>query len=100
MTIPGVLVDRVVAEPQTLPRPPMSRKDGRGAGSAALCVAKDLSRRGDGLIQLIYCVAIGVSWKPIAFALRCSDFNRLALILASYSSIDWTTYSWPYLSIL
>ena len=89
-----------MAEPQTSPRPPMLWKDGGNAGSAALCVAKGLSRRGDGLVQLFYCVTFGVSWKPNAAALRCSDFNRLALILASYSSIDLTTYSWPYLSIL
>jgi hypothetical protein len=93
LTLPEVLVDRVVAEPQTTPRPPMSWKDGGDAGSAALCVAKGLSRRGDGLVQLIHCVVFGVSWKPIAAALRCSDFNRLAFILASYSSIDLTTYS-------
>jgi hypothetical protein len=93
LTIPGVVVDRVVAEPQTSPRPPMSWKDGGDAGSTALCVAKGLSRRGDGLVQLSYCMAFGVSWKPNAAALRCSDFNRLAFILASYSSIDLTTYS-------
>ena len=100
MTIPEVLGDRVVAEPKTSPRPPMSRKDGGDAGSLALCAAKDLSRHGDGLFRLIYCVAMGVSWKPIAFALRCSALKRLAVILASYSSIDWRTYSWPCLSIL
>jgi hypothetical protein len=93
LTIPGVLVDQEVAEPQTSPRPPMSWKDGGDTGSATLCVAKGLSCRGDGLIQLIHCVVFGVSWKPIAAALRCSDFNRLAFILASYSSIDLTTYS-------
>jgi hypothetical protein len=82
-----------VAEPQTSPRPPMSWKDGADAGSTALCVAKGLSRRGDGLVQLFYGMAFGVSWKPNVAALRCSDFNRLAFILASYSSIDLTTYS-------
>ena len=51
-------------------------------------------------IDSLYCVGIGLSWKPIAAAFRCSAFNILAFILASYSSIDWVTYSWPYLSIL
>ena len=48
----------------------------------------------------LYGVGSGLSWKPIAAAFRSSDFNALAFILASYSSIDCVTYSWPYLSIL
>ena len=65
-----------------------------------MCMATGLSRDGDGLDRLTYCVGSGLSWKPIAAAFRFSDFNILAFILASYSSIDWVTYSWPYLSIL
>ena len=82
------------------PKPPTSRTDARGVGSPALCVANGLSRDRDGLDRVTYWVGIGVSWKPIAIALRCSTLNILALVLASYSSIDWTTYSWPYFSIL
>jgi hypothetical protein len=54
----------------------------------------------DGLGRLFYLCGSGLSWKPIAAAFRPSTFNMLALILASYSSIDWVTYSSPYLSIL
>ena len=41
----------------------------------------------------------GLSPNPSAAAFRSSDFSRFAFIFASYSSIDCTTYSWPYLSI-
>ena len=50
-------------------------------------------------IDSTYCVGSGLSWKPIAAAFRFSAFNTLAFTLASYSSIDCVTYSWPYLSI-
>jgi hypothetical protein len=100
LTLPWLGAECVVDDAQITPKPQTSRTDARGAGSSALCVAPGLSRDGDGLDRLIYGVGIGVSWKPIAAALRSSTFNILAFILASYSSIDWTTYSWPYLSIL
>jgi len=67
---------------------------------SALCVATGRSRDGDGLGRLIYSLASGMSWKPIAVAFRFSVLNILAFILASYSSIDWVTYCSPYLSIL
>ena len=82
------------------PRPPTFGTDAGGLGFSALCVAVGLSRDGDGLDRNPYCVGIGLSWKPIAAAFRFSVSNILALILASYSSIDCVTYSSPYLSIL
>ena len=85
---------------QTTPRPPGSRTAPRGVDSLALCVAIGLPREGDGLGRPIYLLGSGLSWKPIAFAFRSSDLNMLALILASYSSIDFVTYSSPCLSIL
>ncbi len=54
---------------------------------------------GDRLDPLTYCVGSGLSCKPMAAAFRFSDFKMLAFTLASYSSIDCVTYSWPYLSI-
>jgi hypothetical protein len=66
---------------------------------SALCMATGLSRDGDRLDPLTYCVGSGLSWKPSAAAFRFSAFNTLAFTLASYSSIDCVTYSWPYLSI-
>ena len=57
-------------------------------------------RDGDGLSRPIYWLGSGLSWNPIAAAFRSSTFNRLSFILASYSSIDWVTYSSPCLSIL
>ena len=57
-------------------------------------------RDGDGLGGVIYGLGSGLSWNPIAIAFRSSAFNTLVFIFASYSSIDWVTYSSPYLSIL
>ena len=94
---------RICAEHWTLGKPPLTpalRVKAGDARFAALCVVRSLSRDGDGIGRLSYGVGIGVSWKPIAAALRWSAFSILTFILASYSSIDWTTYSWPYLSIL
>jgi len=98
--MPTFFVDSVFDNAQTPPKPPAWRSDARGVGSLALCVATGLSRDGDGLDRLTYSVGSGLSWKPIAAAFRFSVFNMLAFIWASYSSIDWVTYSWPYLSIL
>ena len=81
------------------PRPPVSRTDAGGFGFSALCMTTGLSRGGDRLDPLTYCVGSGLSWKPSAAAFRFSAFNILAFTLASYSSIDCVTYSWPYLSI-
>jgi hypothetical protein len=100
LSIPTVFVDLVLGDAQSFPGPRGSLADAREVGSSALCVAKDLSREGDGLDRLTYFVGSGLSWKPIAAAFRFSVSSILAFILASYSSIDWTTYSWPYLSIL
>jgi hypothetical protein len=97
--MPAFSVGSVFDDAQNIPGPPASRPDAGGVGCSALCVATGLSRDGDGLYRLIYSVATGVSWKPIAAAFRASVFNRLAFIFASYSSIDWVTYSSPYLSI-
>jgi hypothetical protein len=83
-----------------LPQSPVLRMDAGGVGSLALCVTTGPRHDGDGLDPLIYCVGSGLSWKPMAAAFRVKTFNILAFILASYSSIDWVTYSWPYLSIL
>ena len=66
---------------------------------SALCMATGMSRDGDRLDRLTYCVGSGLSSKPIAAAFRFSAFNTLAFTLASYSSIDCVTYCWPYLSI-
>ena len=93
-------MDFVLDDAQTSPRPPASLTDAREVGSSALCVATGLSREGDGLDRLTYFVGSGLSWKPIAAAFRFSVSSILAFIWASYSSIDWVTYSWPYLSIL
>jgi hypothetical protein len=82
-----------------LPQTPASLTDAREVGSPALPIASDRSRVGDGLDWLIYSVGSGLSPKPIAAAFRFSVSSILAFNLASYSSIDWVTYSWPYLSI-
>jgi hypothetical protein len=99
LTLPWLGAECVVNDAQITPKPQTSRTDARGAGSLALCVALGLSRDGDRLDRLTYCVGSGLSWKPIAAAFRFSDFKMLAFTLASYSSIDCVTYSWPYLSI-
>jgi len=75
----------------TNPRPQASQAEAREVRRPALCVAAGLSRAGDGLDRLSYSVASGLNWKPIAFAFRFSVSSTLALILASYSSIDWVT---------
>ena len=82
------------------PLTPVSRTDAGGFGFSALCMTTGLSRDGDRLDPLSYCVGSGLSWKPSAAAFRFSDFKMLACTLASYSSIDCVTYSCPYLSIL
>jgi hypothetical protein len=82
------------------PWPPGSGTVAGGFGFSALCMATGLSRDGDRLDALTYCVGNGVSWKPSAAAFRLSAFNMLASSLASYSAIDCVTYSSPYLSIL
>ena len=90
---------RALDDANNLPRPPVSRTDAGGFGFSALCMTTGLSRGGDRLDPLTYCVGSGLSWKPSAAAFRFSAFNILAFTLASYSSIDCVTYSWPYLSI-
>jgi hypothetical protein len=100
MSLPWSEAERVVDEAQILPHPKLADRSFGGVRSAALRVVLGLSRDGDGLDRLIQGVGIGVNSKPIALALRSSTLNILAFILASYSSIDWVTYSWPYLSIL
>ncbi len=90
---------RVLDDAHNLPWPQVSRTEAGGFGFSALCMATGLSRDGDRLDRLTYCVGSGLSWKPIAAAFRFSAFNILAFTLASYSSIDCVTYSWPYLSI-
>src|SRR5208337_2814250 len=52
---------------------------------SALCMTTGLSRGGDRLDPLTYCVGSGLSWKPSAAAFRFSAFNILAFTLASYS---------------
>jgi hypothetical protein len=94
------LADSVLGDAQTSPRPQHRSRMPEKVGSSALCVAKDLSREGDGLDRLTYFVGSGVSSKPIVAAFRLIEARILALIWASYSSIDWVTYSSPYLSIL
>ena len=90
---------RVLDDAHNFPWPQVSRTDAGGFGFSALCMATGLSRDGDRLDRLTYCVGSGLSSKPIAAAFRFSAFNILAFTLASYSSIDCVTYSWPYLSI-
>ena len=90
---------RVLDDADNPPWPPVSRTDAGGFGFSALCMTTGLSRGGDRLDPLTYCVGSGLSWKPSAAAFRFSAFNILAFTLASYSSIDCVTYSWPYLSI-
>ena len=90
---------RVLDDTDNPPKPPVSQTDAGGFGFSALCMTTGLSRGGDRLDPLTYCVGSGLSWKPIAAAFRFSAFNTLAFTLASYSSIDCVTYSWPYLSI-
>ena len=90
---------RVLDDADNPPSPPVSRTDAGGFGFSALCMTTGLSRGGDRLDPLTYCVGSGLSWKPSAAAFRFSAFNILAFTLASYSSIDCVTYSWPYLSI-
>ena len=85
--------------PTIPPWPQVSRTGAGGFGFSALCMATGLSRHGDRLDPLTYCVGSGLSSKPSAAAFRFSDFKMLTLTLASYSSIDCVTYSWPYLSI-
>ena len=84
--------------PQSPPTPSIANRC-RRIWFSALCMATGLSRDGGRLDPLTYCVGSGLSWKPSAAAFRFSDFKMLALTLASYSSIDCVTYSWPYLSI-
>jgi hypothetical protein len=100
VSVPGLFVHSVVNDSQTSPRPRALRTDARGVGCSALCVVTGLSRDRDGLDRVTYFVGTGLSWKPIAAAFRFSVSSILAFSLASYSSIDWVTYSWPYLSIL
>jgi hypothetical protein len=91
----------MVGEAQISPKPPGVTGPWPGGWSrSALCVATGLSINGDGLDRRSHYVGSGLSWKPIAAALRFSVSSVLALIFASYSSIDWVTYSSPYLSIL
>jgi hypothetical protein len=90
--VPGFRSERCAKFPQT--------PDVRGMGFAALSIVVGRYRDGDGLDRFRYSVGIGLSWNPIAAAFRCSALNVLAFILTSYSSIDWTTYSSPCLSIL
>jgi hypothetical protein len=90
----------VLGDAHTSPKPPASLTEAREVRFPALCVAISLSRDGGGLDRLVYCAGKGLSWNPIAAAFRFSVFSILALIWASYSSIDWVTYSSPYLSIL
>ena len=93
-------VHPVVNDAHTFPRPLALRTDARGIRRSALSVVTGLSPEGNGLDRLIYLLGTGLSWKPIAAAFRSSTFNMLAFSLASYSSIDWVTYSSPCLSIL
>ena len=81
---------------QISPKPP----DVRGMGFAALSIVVGRYRNGDGLDRFHYSIGSGLSWNPMAFAFRSSALNILAFILTAYSSIDWTTYSSPRLSIL
>jgi hypothetical protein len=92
----GLFLDSVVNAAQISPRPP----DVRGMGFAALSIVVGRYRDGDGLDRFHYSIGSGLSWNPMAFAFRSSALNILALILTAYSSIDWTTYSSPCLSIL
>ena len=98
--MPAFFVDSVPGDARTSPIPPAFLTDARGVGSPALCVASGLSRDGDGIDRSTYSVGSGLNWKPIAAAFRLIESSILALIWASYSSIDWVTYSSPYLSIL
>ena len=100
MTLPGWFGDSLLDTGQTSPTPQICQRNAGGVGSLALCVATGRSCDGDGLDRLIYCVGSGLSWKPMAAAFRVKTLSILAFILASYSSIDCVTYSWPYLSIL
>jgi hypothetical protein len=84
---------------RTIPPTPVPRTDAGGFGFSALCMTTGLSRNGNRLDSLTYCVGSGLSWKPSIAAFRFSDLRMLAVTLASYSSIDCVTYSWPYLSI-
>ena len=90
---------RVLDDTYNLPWPQASRIDAGGSVFSTLCMATGLSRNGDRLDPLTYCVGSGLSCKPMAAAFRFSALNVLAFTLASYSSIDCVTYSWPYLSI-
>src|SRR5271157_3662442 len=90
---------RVLDDTDNPPKLPVSRTDAGGFGFSALCMTTGLSRDGDRLDRLSYCVGSGLSWKPSAAAFRFRAFNILAFTLASYSSIDCVTYFWPYLSI-
>jgi hypothetical protein len=98
--IPTWLVHSVADDARTSPGPQASRTEAGRVAPSALCVAKGLPRAGDGLGRPIYLLGSGLSWNPIAAAFRSNTFNTLAFILASYSSIDWVTYSSPCLSIL
>ena len=83
-----------------VPLAPSTANGRRGFGRSALSVVTGPSRDGDGLGGVIYGLGTGLSWNPIAIAFRSNDFNQLVFIFASYSAIDWVTYSSPYLSIL
>ena len=98
--VPGYSCIESSTTGRTPPDPQRCKRMREELVSSALCVATGLSRDGDGLDQPCHVVGSGLSWKPIAAAFRFSVSSILALILASYSSIDWVTYSSPYLSIL
>ena len=85
----------------TLSPHPVRCPKAQGIGdSSAFCVVTGLSRQGDGRGVLVYRLGRGLSPKPRAAAFRSNTLSIFALIFASYSSIDWVTYSSPYLSIL
>ncbi len=91
MSIPTLLPHSVADDARTTPKPQHRGSMPDELVCSALRVVPGLSRGGDGLDRLIYGVGTGVSWKPIAAALRSSTLSVLAFILASYSSIDWVT---------
>jgi hypothetical protein len=72
--VSGWSVGRCLQSPLT----PVSRTDSEEFGFSALCMTTGLSRNGDRLDSLTYCVASGLSWKPIAAAFLFSDFKMLA----------------------
>ncbi len=84
----------------TIPPYPQGREAMPGDRFFQRCAWPPACRDDGRLDPLSYWAGSGLSWKPSAAAFRSSALNMLALVLASYSSIDWVTYSWPYLSIL